>query len=341
MKIKKYVLEWHDSEKNTGGIKAKQDVITFLKKDGFEPVKVPATKIGKVWASLLSKIILGRLEKGVILIQYPSGKPFLRKKWLYAACKNKKLKVIVLIHDLESIRFYNDIKYSGKRKKEFDFLNRADGLIALNNKMKTLLKNDGVDIPIVSLEAWDYENQYPLINRQNYNGDLCYAGNLKKSSFLSKLRSRTVIRVFGPNPEMSFPKSVKYMGQSSPQELPSHLNADFGLVWDGTSVETCEGMYGQYLKYNDPHKFSLYISSGLPVIVWEHAAIADFVRANNIGLTIDSLTNIDSLISSISQTKYMELQSNVKKIAFQMRKGHYLITAVNSLILKLSKMNIK
>src|SRR5699024_1209361 len=130
----------------------------------------------------------------------------------------------------------------------------------------------------------------------------------------------------------SFPKSVKYMGQFSPQELPSHLNADFGLVWDGTSVETCEGMYGQYLKYNDPHKFSLYISSGLPVIVWEHAAIADFVRANNIGLTIDSLTNIDSLISSISQTKYMELQSNVKKIAFQMRKGHYLITAVNSLI---------
>lgn len=85
--INKYVLEWHDSDKNTGGIKAKQDVITFLKKDGFIPVRVPSSKIGKIWSSLLSRFILAKLKNGVIVIQYPSGKPFLRKLWLEAACK--------------------------------------------------------------------------------------------------------------------------------------------------------------------------------------------------------------------------------------------------------------
>ncbi|QFS34603.1 hypothetical protein LV515_06955 [Limosilactobacillus vaginalis] len=124
------------------------------------------------------------------------------------------------------------------------------------------------------------------------------------------------------------------MGQFSPQKLPSHLNGDYGLVWDGVSSETCKGMYGQYLRYNTPHKFSLYISSGLPVIVWDKAAIAEFVKKYNVGLTISNLNDIDNLLHSVPSSQYKELQKNVIKVAEKMRNGQFLTTAINDLIKK-------
>lgn len=337
IKINKYVLEWHDSEKNTGGVKAKQDVVTFLKKDDFTSIEVPSSKVGKVCSSFLARYSLRKLKSGVIVIQYPSGKPFLRKLWLRAACKNKHLKVILLIHDLESIRFFNDPKYSNRRYDEFEFIAKADGLVALNEKMKTLLTDNGVKKPITTLEAWDYDNENPIIQKKNYQRSICYAGNLKKALFLRDLRCKTTVYVFGPNPESRFTKSIKYMGQFSPQDLPNHLNADFGLIWDGVSAETCKGMYGQYLRYNTPHKFSLYISSGLPVIVWDKAAIAEFVKKYNIGLTISSLNEIDKLMCSVSNSQYKELQRNVITIAEKMRNGQFITTAINDLIKEMNK----
>ncbi|WP_251575787.1 beta-1,6-galactofuranosyltransferase [Limosilactobacillus agrestimuris] len=333
-KINKYVLEWHDSEKNTGGVKAKQDAVTFLKKDGFISIEVPSSKVGKVWSSFWARYILRNLS-GIIVIQYPSGKPFLRKLWLEAAYKNKKLKVILLIHDLESIRFFNDSKYSDVRQSEFEFIAKADGLVALNERMKSLLVKGGIVKPITTLDAWDYDNKNPIIEKKDYQRRICYAGNLRKALFLSDLKCKTSICVFGPNSETTFSKSIKYMGQFSPQELPSHLNGDYGLVWDGVSAETCKGMYGQYLRYNTPHKFSLYISSGLPVIVWDKAAIAEFVKKYNVGLTISNLNEIDNLLHSVPSSQYKELQKNVIKVAEKMRSGQFLTTAINELIKKI------
>ena len=33
------------------------------------------------------------------------------------------------------------------------------------------------------------------------------------------------------------------------------MEGSFGLVWDGTSKDTCIGGFGEYLKFNNPHKF--------------------------------------------------------------------------------------
>ena len=34
-------------------------------------------------------------------------------------------------------------------------------------------------------------------------------------------------------------------------------------MWDGPSPDTCAGVYGAYLRYNNPHKTSLYLAAGL------------------------------------------------------------------------------
>ena len=110
--------------------------------------------------------------------------------------------------------------------------------------------------------------------------------------------------------------------------MPNHLQGGFGLVWDGDSPHTCSGMYGEYLKMNNPHKSSLYLASGFPIIVWSQSALADFVRKNNCGILVDSLFEIAERLDSISNDEYEVLLKNSKKIGDNIRKGYYLKTAL-------------
>ena len=63
-----------------------------------------------------------------------------------------------------------------------------------------------------------------------------------------------------------------------------NLFGSFGLVWDGMSSETCKGSFGEYLRINNPHKTSLYLASGIPVIIWSKAALAEFIEKNKCGI---------------------------------------------------------
>lgn len=120
-----------------------------------------------------------------------------------------------------------------------------------------------------------------------------------------------------------------YHGSFSPEDLPEHLEGAFGLVWDGTSAETCIGNTGEYLKYNNPHKTSLYLSSGIPVIVWSKAAIADFVIRNGVGIAVDSLYDVNDRISEISEADYASMCENVDCIGVKLRSGGYFMAALD------------
>ncbi|MBT8943652.1 galactofuranosyltransferase, partial [Lactobacillus delbrueckii subsp. bulgaricus] len=82
------------------------------------------------------------------------------------------------------------------------------------------------------------------------------------------------------------------------------LNSGFGLIWYGSSIETCDGAFGNYLRYNDPHKLSLYLASALPVIIWSQAAEASFIIDNNLGLTIDSLNDLPKVLNKVTKEEY-------------------------------------
>ncbi|WP_051006281.1 hypothetical protein [Liquorilactobacillus vini] len=117
-----------------------------------------------------------------------------------------------------------------------------------------------------------------------------------------------------------------------PDILPKYLRQSFGLIWDGTSLNQCDGVFGEYLKYNNPHKMSLYLSSGLPVIVWKQAAVADFVEKNQVGITINRLSDLDEILDKLSIDDYRQLKENVVKIAKGMRNGVYIKRAVKNLL---------
>lgn len=116
----------------------------------------------------------------------------------------------------------------------------------------------------------------------------------------------------------------KYEGTFPPEVLPQYLKGNWGLVWDGDSLDSCIGKYGEYLKYNNPHKVSLYLSSGIPVIVWSGAAIADFVKSTGTGILIDNLGELEKVLDNIDECEYRDIRSNVKQVSYDMRNGEYL-----------------
>ena len=111
----------------------------------------------------------------------------------------------------------------------------------------------------------------------------------------------------------------------------NNLEGSFGLVWDGTSVDSCLGLYGGYLKYNNPHKVSLYLTAMLPVIVWSNSAMADFVTKNKLGITVDKLEDISKKIAELTEEEYKEMINNAKNVSNSLKQGKYLSKAIEKL----------
>ncbi len=116
-----------------------------------------------------------------------------------------------------------------------------------------------------------------------------------------------------------------------PDELPAALEGGFGLVWDGDSAETCSGVFGEYLRYNNSHKASLYLAAGLPLVVWKESAIAHFVVDKQCGIVVDSLHNLQKVLDELTIQDYNELLDNARYVGVALREGAYLKAALMKL----------
>lgn len=325
------------SRDNNAGPKAKLDIEKYLMEDGFTKWNFVINQ-----KSILQKAKVAYLDvpaffaknKDVdeIFLQYPTYSKIVTNQ-LIKRLKKLHSKVFLIVHDVESLRLhYGEKDYI---HEELSMFNVADGLIVHNRQMKDWLSQNGVTVPMESLEIFDYDNPAPVVDNDDYIGSICFAGNLNKAGFLRSLSlSKATLNVFGPNPAESYGQNVSYRGQYSPDELPVHLAENFGLVWDGTTPTTCDGLFGNYMKFNNPHKASLYLSSGIPVIIWRQAALADFIEKNKLGLAIDSLNDLDEVLANISTKEYKNLIENTRNIASKLRDGSFIKKAIHNLELK-------
>ncbi|WP_367342068.1 galactofuranosyltransferase [Limosilactobacillus sp.] len=332
--MKKEILTIVDFDKNNAAPKAKADVAAFLK-----PLSFTSTLIHTDFHSKFQKLRLTYWElphylrthrnMDELIFQYPAYSFFVMDRFLKDFHHHCHAKLIFFVHDIEALRMFSSQE---EGIHEMNVLNQADGLIVHNQKMAHYLKSQGVKKPMVSLDIFDYLNPQPLIQRKHYEQTVCYAGNLMKSGFLTKIDDAHLkLNVFGPNPADHYQNGVEYCGQYSPEQLPEHLQYDFGLVWDGDQLDTCSGKYGHYLKYNAPHKASLYLSSGIPVIIWKQAALAKFIEQHNLGIVISNLNDLSQTLQSLDKTRYMEIKSNVMKFAENLNNGYFTRRAVNKM----------
>ena len=277
-------------------------------------------------------------ENDVLVLQFPLLWHSLKALILTKLLKKRKFKAYLLIHDIESLRnrsikSFQDVKYAILNfLQNKTVLERVDGIIAHNDKMKDVLVQLGIpEKKIISLEIFDYLIPHFEEKKTYEKRTVLVAGNfdIKKAKYARQLPDNPKFSIYGINfEEDNLPQNVHYNGAFSPEELPYYLEGGFGLVWDGDSPYTCSGMFGEYLKMNNPHKASLYLASGFPIIVWSQSALADFVRKNNCGILVDSLFEIAERIDSISIDEYEVLIRNSKKIGDNIRNGHYLKVAL-------------
>lgn len=320
--------------KNNAGPKAKKDVDTFLTKENFKIIHQKFnvhSKIDKLkdayWT--IPHLLNGGEEIDELYFQYPTYSSFLMKR-LVKRLKLKSKKLFFIIHDVESLRmFQNNTEYWQGEKELF---NSSNGLIVHNQKMKNWLKEHGVKVPMVTLDIFDYDNPQPIQKSLNYSKQVCFAGNLSKSSFLEKLSlENSSLYIYGSHPANKYLEGVTYKGQMTPEELPKALVQDFGLVWDGEEITTCKGKFGNYMRYNNPHKVSLYLSTGLPIIIWKQAALAEFISREKVGIAVDSLENLDDILNNISDDEYRKYKLNAMKLASKLREGYFIKQAVQKI----------
>ena len=178
----------------------------------------------------------------------------------------------------------------------------------------------------------------PVQTKRTKGYSIVFAGNLAKSKFLSSLDKMADpdlhFNLYGPglDEKILLYKNLSYYGVHKPYDMPSVVQGSFGLIWDGESIDSCTGVYGEYLRYNSQHKLSLYILSGLPVIIWDEAATAELVKQYKIGITVKHLNEIAEKINALSDDEYQQMQINMHPLAEMISKGECLRNAINEIM---------
>lgn len=330
----------------SAGNKAKTDNEDTIQEMGAINLGLPRTvRSNKLLAFFLDLLGIIRacllLQKGDILfLQYPVKKYF---SFLCNIARMKGAKTVSLIHDLGSFR-----RKKLSIQKEISRLSHSDYIIASNENMKEWLQEHGLQKPVGALGLFDYrspsfhESQTPSSSTTQHP-TVVYAGalNMRKNSFLVELTksldtwnlmivgNKDGLQGLQDNPH------ITYRGFLPSKEFIAHIDADFGLVWDGDSLDTCSGDYGTYLRWNSPHKVSFNLRAGLPIIIWKEAAVAPIIEKAGAGIAINSLEELNNILPRLSQEDYSKMRQNAQQMAEKLNQGYFLrkaiLTAANDL----------
>lgn len=246
--------------------------------------------------------------------------------WLLTLLQLRGISTVALIIDIDGLRDNDNILLIQEIKQ----LKKFSLLVAHNTAMKNKLLQQLPSSKISCIELFDYPVKISLPDVKKSN-TVCFAGNLNKATFVNHLDKvpTTKFFIYGPCADISLIQSehVIYKGVILPDELPAELEGSFGLVWDGNLLD--EG--DDYLRYNNPHKLSLYLTAGLPVIVWEQSASAAFVNLHDIGFSVNSLREIPGRIQQMSDEQFNKMHKNALAISKKTTGGYFLKSVIDVL----------
>ncbi|MGC8821240.1 MAG: hypothetical protein ACP5PP_09110 [Fervidobacterium sp.] len=333
--------------------KAKMDVERIFQNIGLEPINLfkdgRNIRIFSFWMfiKLFFESFSNKYTESTVFFQNGTGIDILLAPILNLAFRRSKR--VIIIHDVESIRFGRKEDYI-REKFVFQRFNYAichtDEMATFLReklKFKGILKTLGFFDYIVSKECErkDDDLSFPDISK-NEKFIISFAGNLSrwKSAFLHKLSENASVShknykifLYGKGYDGKVEEGyIESKGAYTPDELPLHIQGHFGLVWDGDGIDRISGTTGYYLKYNMPHKASLYIVSGLPVITWKDSACFKLVEKYNIGFGINSLLELDRKLERVTEQQYDTWKNNVENLKKDLENGKNLERLIKEII---------
>ena len=339
----------HNAHEKNAGSKARNDVAAILISEGYKGLELKVENWYKMnffkaqqHKYRATKSVFDQLGAGdELMIQFPIIHHTFFISQLIKQAQKRGAKFYLLIHDIETLRHAagSEVKFRHKVRNYFQekkALMSVDGIIVHNDIMKKVLVGQGVPADkMVSLEIFDYLiPNFEEKTAHQKDQPIIVAGNLNptKSGYLYDLPEQPAYNLYGVGYDESRAlKNTTYFGSFMPDDLPAALEGSFGLVWDGDSSETCQGSYGNYLRFNNSHKASLYLASGFPVVVWKESALAHFILEKSCGIAVTSLHDLEAVLQNLSEKEYADLSENARRTGKDLREGYYLRSALKKL----------
>ncbi|HSV10195.1 MAG TPA: hypothetical protein VLI68_05460, partial [Hanamia sp.] len=247
-------------------------------------------------------------KNAVVVFQWP----------LYATLNKVLIKLILKFRkDVRLICILTDInglKDANKKllNSEINFFKQLQFFVVHNDSMKSWLLQFNSKAKISVLGFFDF--LVTPLNRDRHKEDsIAFAGFLDKSNFITALNKidHLQFHLYGPTENsVNTTSAVHYYGVLSSEQLLQNLSGSFGLIWDGDSIDGLSGVFGEYNKYISPHKLSLYMVAGLPVIAHHLSGAASIINNYRIGFTVNSLFEIKEKLGQLTEQEYQEMRTN-------------------------------
>lgn len=334
-RIKRFQIWEYSAASDTAGSKAPGDICTIAGNAGYQvigihPIRGAAGTDTYRWSKRQNDMdwdnCYDSIPPGaVLLLQHPFWQEQEKREHTLDRLKREKqVSIISLVHDVEQLRGVFCRPYM---EREFDYMLRAaDVLIVHNEAMEKFFLSLGEKRErLISLGLFDYIS-FAVPKVRKLESSIVVAGNMdpQKSQYIHKLPKLTNLKIhlFGPGyPKQDICPKIEYHGSYPPEQVAEHLVGAFGLVWDGDSLDTCSGGTGNYLRFNNPHKLSLYLATGIPVILWREAAKAAWVEENKVGILVDSLYEIPDRLQEMTVEEYQRYVRAVDILSRRIRIG--------------------
>jgi hypothetical protein len=320
------------------GPKARLDTAHFLSGMGFRIAPVPISRsrywqrILAWWVTAFDTIVMR--EGDIVWCQFPVDRT---TQAVLEKARSKGFRTVAFVHDIEGLKTEHPQWDSVARESRL--LLPFTAVVGLNAAIGSILKSHGVKV-LSELNLWDYVcDEAPASDCTSFHQKkrVVFAGSLApdKAQFIYRLRfiAGVNFELHGEGLDRSLLKgeNVHYLGSFAPQNPPFQADGALGLVWDGSEIDRCGGDFGAYLAFNTPHKASMYLARGMPVIVWRGAAVAPLIASYRAGFLISSLEELPSLLDGLSESDYAEVASNARSLGEKVRAGHFIHSAVKQL----------
>ncbi|MDF7627364.1 sugar transferase [Lactobacillaceae bacterium L1_55_11] len=309
-----------------GALKAKDDYQQIARQNGWEILDLirynDARFDDQVRQEKIQEWLAPVAAGDLVLHQFPSYMSADFEQEFQAAIQARGAQAAILIHDLEPLRVEKDPAW------EYNLLKKTDLIVTHSVYMDQALAAHGISGPFIHQELFDYLGEpaswaqfQPLIN---------FAGTFQKSPWLKQYQGPD-LELFGSLPkkwrEVNWPAAAHYQGNWSPTEILSQFQSGFGLVWDS---DFADRHYQDYTRYNAPHKASLYLRAGLPLIAWSQSYLGQLIEQNHWGLTIDDLADLDQ-INQVTSDQYQAFQENIIPVSQALKEGRYSQRVLNAI----------
>ena len=346
----------HDRLRTSGG-KGRDDYFEMLRRTGLTCIEIPVLKrertvsaadrirlelrLPAVW----NKALKGIGEGDTLFVHNPPSEKFVLFHRVLRKVQRRGCRIVVIVFDLEAFLTPYYRKSAGlkdylSRRTERKLFETADAMTVHNDRMKEKIAGTGIDPgKMVSVGVMDYLRDEEIDVREvrakrGADKPAVFCGNLVpgKADFLREIPEDLPLNVYGPGFTAKDRTNITYRGVCPSIELMDVMEGSFGLVWDGDSARTGAGVCGEYLRCNNPHKIALYLASGIPVVVWDESAMAEFVQAEHCGLAVSSLYELPGMLSEMTESEYEELFLNAVRVGAQMRRGAHLQKAFEQVL---------